>query len=93
MSAKPGTAAWKREYQSIIIGVVSSTKTVGRIYVQNDGTMVNDNIKHNPGNRQRIHEAMVVFGFRHAREFMIFGESPGKEYVEQLKQKIEQGED
>lgn len=91
MAAKKGTAAWKREYRSVVVGVHMPTKAVRRIYVQNDGGMCGEFSVHHPmPGRSAEHEALVVFHLAKAQNFPISAQSMIDDYAAKLRRELEE---
>lgn len=88
MVAKKGTAAWKREYRDVLVGVHMPTKTVRRIYIQNDGTMSGDFSHYPLPGRTAEHEAVVVYDLSKVQRFPLFLQQSADDYAEKLRQEL-----
>lgn len=90
MPAKRGSAAWKKEYCDVLIGVHMPTRRVRRIYIQNDGTMAGDFSHHPLPGRSAEHEAVVVYELSKVQRFPLFLTESADKYQQQLRDELAQ---
>lgn len=88
MPAKRGSAAWKREYRDVLIGVHMPSRRVKRIYIQNDGTMSGESSHFPMPGRTAEHEAVVVYDLSKVQRFPLFLKDAADQYEQQLRDEL-----
>lgn len=93
MGTKLGTAAWKRQYKSVIIGVDRNSRSIKRLYVQNDGGMSGEFKTHHPiGGRDSLSEAVIVFNLMEVSSFPITASDAQQSYAAKLQNMLDSGD-